>query len=409
MKSILPDPHNHVPPVCPGDDWDDAEGFDSKGGNISAALPPRRSVNLDRSASQADTSPEAGLRIDSVLPQEDLSDRADRLEVLEYKSSVVKLDQPVEAPPKVVAQFKFLERPKRDKADRLDRGEGRDWGDRHRFSMRWIIGIGLGVASLVVLSISLLPSINASNASRPGRHEKMLIVQDAEPGVVIPNLDFLITKHSAALEISYRYFKATQIADVLTVVRDPEILADVLAKQWKPAVISESTFKNFSPENSTWEAVEIGGEACGILRLELPDSKGFTGYFVREGDEIRMDWKATFAYGTATFLELASGNGIATEIRGLISRADFYSSLWLEDDYQSYRFISPQDDKVVWVYARRDEAAANALVAAVGSGEITGNSEPAQKITLHLERGAEGTSPNQWLIREVLQVDWLTR
>jgi len=406
MKSILPDPNNHVPPVSPGDGWDDAEGFDSNSSATLAALPPRR-VTLDKSASPTDTSSQVGLRIDGTLVRDEPLDSATRLEVLEHKGSVVKLDQPVEAPPKVLAQIKFHERPKHVKVDQLQ-GEGGDWGDRHRFSMRWIIGLGLGIAGLVVLSISLLPSINASNASRPGRNEKMLVVQDAVPGVVIPNLDFLITQHSAALATYHRYLRATQITGILPLVRDSTNLAGFLTQQWRPRDASENSPVNFSPDNSTWETVELGGKACGILRLELPDSARLTGYFIREGEELRMDWKATFAYGTATFEELASGNGDATEVRGSISRADFYSAIWPENEYQSYRFLSPHDDKVVWVYARREGPVAASLISSVGSGEITGDTQPPQKVTLHLEPGPDGSSPNQWLIREVLQIDWLT-
>lgn len=407
MKSILSDPNNHVPPVCPGDGWDDAEGFDTNGTAAPAALPPRR-ASSDRTSHAADATPQMGLRIDGTSAREELLEPASRLEVQEHKLSVVKLDQPVEAPPKVVAQVKFHERPERPKANKLLRGEGRDWGDKHRFSMRWIIGLGLGVAGLVVLSISLLPRINASNAPRPGSKEKMLIVQDKEPEVVIPNLEFLVTKHSTALSIARRYWQATQIADVEPLLRATTNLADILSKEWQPRGIPEDSLLRFSPENSTWEAVEVDGKTCGILRLDLPDSTKLTGYFVREGQELRMDWKATFAYGTATFDELVAGRGDASEVRGSISRAEFYSTTWPEDDYQSYRFLSPFDERVVWVYARRDNPAANTLVSAIGSGEITGDSQPAQKITLHLERGSDGSLPNQWLIQDIVQLDWLT-
>jgi hypothetical protein len=331
-----------------------------------------------------------------------------RLEVTEHRLDVVKLDQPVEAPPKVVALVKFHERPKRLKRDTLQRGEGRDWGDRHRFSMRWIIGLGLGVAGLVVLSISLLPMINASNASRPGAKEALLVVEDTVPAVVIPHLDFLITKQTAAIAILQHYWQAKQVAEVLPLVRDSANMADILLEKWQPRGISESSLVKFSPENSTWETVELGGKACGLLRSELPDSTNLTAYFVCEGEQLRMDWKATFAFGTSTFEELSSGKGAATEVRGSISRAEFYDARFPENEFQSYRFLSPSDEKVVWVYSHREGPVAESLMSVIGSGEITGDQQPPQKITLHLERGPNGTSANQWLIREVVQIDWLT-
>jgi hypothetical protein len=400
------DPNNHVPPVSPGDDWGDAEGFEPDGGPSVAALPPRRSAQ-DRPPGAANPAHQVGLRIESTVTREESMDCTARLEVHEYQSEVVKLDQPLDAPPKMVALFKFHERPKRDKGNPL-RGEGRDWGERHRFSIRWIIGIGLGVTGVVVLSIAMLPSINASNASRPSRNETRLVIDDAEPVAAIPDLDFLAKQHSAALAICRACLQASQAGEVMPWIRDSQALAEVVSKQWQAAGFSEEKLSQLTPDNSTWEVVELGGKAYGLVRLEFPDSTRFTGYFTREGEELRMDWKATFAYGTATFDELVMGKGDAREIRGSISRADFYSSLWPENEYQCYRFQSPYDGRMVWIYARRDTPVASLLVSSLGSGEITGDSQAAQKITLQLDRGGDESPPNQWLIREVLQVDWAT-
>jgi hypothetical protein len=408
MKSMLPDPNNHVPPVSPGDDWGDAEGFDAQGAASPAALPPRRAAS-DRSANSSPSSAQqVGLRIDGPSLREDPVDAPLRLQVTEHKLDVIKLDQPVDAPPKVVALLKFQERPQRPKGDALQQGEGRDWGDRHRFSMRWIIGLGLGVAGLVVLSISLLPMINASNASRPGAKETLLVVEETAPPVVIPHLDFLSNKQTPALAILQRYWQAKQVAEVLPLVRDSAKMTGILSQNWRPREVSENPLAKFSPEDSTWETVEMGGKACGILRSELPDSTNLTAYFVCEADELRMDWKATFAFGTSTFEELSSGKGAATEVRGTISRTEFYCTHFPEDDFQSYRFLSPSDEKVVWVYSRRSGPVADSLMSVIGSGEITGDEQPPQKITLHLERGPDGTSGNQWIIREIVQIDWLT-
>ncbi|MEY3897606.1 MAG: hypothetical protein RLZZ214_3127, partial [Verrucomicrobiota bacterium] len=41
-------------------------------------------------------------------------------------------------------------------------------------------------------------------------------------------------------------------------------------------------------------------------------------------------------------------------------------------------------------------------------GEIIGESKSIQKATLRLTRGPDGSIPNQWLIRELLHIDWAT-
>ena len=121
-----------------------------------------------------------------------------------------------------------------------------------------------------------------------------------------------------------------------------------------------------------------------------------------------LDWKATTVFGTASLSQLSEGAGDGSEIRGSLSKADFYNATWPEEDYQSYRLTTPNEEASVWCYSRRGETAKHSISSLFNSGEITGEAQTIRKATLSLARGPAEALPNQWLIEEMLHVDWGT-
>jgi glutamate/tyrosine decarboxylase-like PLP-dependent enzyme len=154
--------------------------------------------------------------------------------------------------------------------------------------------------------------------------------------------------------------------------------------------------------------LELAGQACGLLQGEFPDHSQFSAYFTQTGNHPKLDWKATTAYGTASFKELVQNQGDASEIRGEISKAEFYNAAWPETDYRCYRLISPDGETVIWGYTRRGEATEHAIASLLDKGEIVKEAQNSHKITLRLERGPTAAQANQWLIGEMLHIDWVT-
>jgi hypothetical protein len=144
------------------------------------------------------------------------------------------------------------------------------------------------------------------------------------------------------------------------------------------------------------------------LEGDLPDHRKFAAYFTWQGGRLLMDWKATVAFGTATFEQLAEGKGDASEIRGEIAASDYYSAFWPEAEYRSYRLTSPDQESSIWCYVRRGDAAEGVVAPLFNRGVIIGESQSSRKITLRLVRGSPESLPNQWLIGEMLHVDWAT-
>lgn len=327
-----------------------------------------------------------------------------RLEVREFGGSVLRLDEKemVPSPEKTPQQEQpFLPRPPRKAL--ASRGEGGDWGVAHRHRLPWLTGGGVALcAAAVVCGIVILPKINApsEDSTRP------LMVVETE--VEIKGMDLLnalVARRSEALEIFRSFVLASQVEDVIPLVLGGSSLTETLRKHWQPREIP----LDWKPHShSSWTIVESTSLPYVLLQGDLPDHHPFAAYFTREGQRLVLDWKATAAFGTASFDELETGGGDPAEIRGVISTTDYYSTIWPETEYQSYRLVSPDGKKFVWGYARRGGEPDATLSPLLKPGVIIREPNTPKKITLRLERGPTGAAPNQWLISEVLQLDWFT-
>ena len=192
----------------------------------------------------------------------------------------------------------------------------------------------------------------------------------------------------------------------MPIIRDAATLKPVLRQRWEPVRIP----RDWKPEaDAGWIVKELADHPCGILSGHLPDNSRFEAYFTGDNNRLLLDWKATTAYGSATFKDLEQGRGDGSEIRGKISLTDYYSQAFPESDYQAYRFASPDGDHNIWCYAARDSAAASGLARELNAGPILEKSTDSSRVTLALDRGPEEALPNQWLVRDLLQIDWVDR
>lgn len=403
MNSGFSDPNNHVPEVTPDDAWGDSEVHFAEYAQPTALLPPRRSV-ADKTPSPA-VSMEIGLRIDTKLSQDEPVDEPRKLVVQEFNGSIVRLDQDENAPPKVDRIMTFRERPANLPSTGNTRGEGREWGRAHRGSTRWIWGMIGGVAVLVVLGIFLLPVINAPNAAREIPGSESPAISEDPTSLLVERMNRMLERQEDAARI-YRSFGLAEVSDeAAPYLRDGEALKETLRANWKRLQIP----KDWNPaDESNWSVVELQGNACGLLQGQLPDHSSFTAYFTTDQDQLLLDWKATTGYGTSSFARLESGNCDASEIRGVITISDYYTSTFPESDYQSFRFASPDGKTTLWCYTPRDSEVFGKLSKELEPGSIDTDSKGPKKVTLRLERGPEGSLPNQWMIGGLLHLDWLS-
>lgn len=399
MKSTLLDPNNHVPEVSPDDGWGDTQGVSPEPtSGANPVLPPRR-IATPHNAAPAAATDQVGLRINPNLARGETPDTPQRLEVQELKSGVVRLGSTSQ---KIPRQITFRERPPPESHEAQSLEVVHQWGVSRRRPVRWIIAAGVGVLAIIILVMMLLPAINAPNAARQGPVEQPIVETKIEG---LEEMNLLFSKQAAAMRIFSTYVSASQVDEIIPLLREGEASREALPNHWRP----QENLTSWEPAaDSAWDVLDVAGRPCGLLRGTLPDQSGFSAYFILDGNRLLLDWKATSGFGTATFGQLEKGLGDSSEIRGEISSADYHNKLFPEREYQSYRLLSPDQQIAIWCYARRDEDPDQIISPLLHENYIGSEFYQSRKITLRLIRGPSGAQPNQWLIEKVLHLEWVT-
>jgi hypothetical protein len=214
----------------------------------------------------------------------------------------------------------------------------------------------------------------------------------------------LLTKQPEAIQVFQAYGQASDAEGVVPLIRDGEVLQETLRKHWQPLNLP----KQWAPAvSSAWHVLDAGGSPFALMQGDFPDKTRYSAYFVKQGGRLLLDWKATTAFGSATFEELEKGTGDSSEVRGMISPAEFYNATWPERIFRSYRLVSPDGLSAIWCYVQRGSVAESRIFPLFKRGEILEETQEARKITLQLERGPADAAPNQWLIGQMLHLEWI--
>jgi len=403
MNSILINPHNHAPAVMPDDVWGDHDRWQQpRPRGATLVLPPKKTPPAETAATGR--SPD-GLRIGTETPRRSPEATANQLEVRQIHGRVLRLDPEISTALKVPRQITYQSLPVAEDVNRSSRGEGKDWGRTRTQSVRWIIGTGLGVSSLVVVALALLPLINDSNAERP-RPGQTGLVLDKEEGKTagIESANDLLRQQSEAEQLFRGFASASIVEDILPLVRDEAAVAPLIRSLHRPARVTKAWLP---PDSTRWNVIANDGRPFAMLEGTLPDFSKFSAYCVLSANQLRLDWKATTGYGTATFEELTRGQGDPTEIRARILLAPFYTAIYPEAEFQSYQLISPDGSQAIWGYTHRGEAVDGMLGKLFQGGDILESTSEPPKITVRLAQGPAGSLPNQWVIAVMWNMDWI--
>ena len=291
---------------------------------------------------------------------------------------------------------------------RFIRGERWDWGEgRGRASLKWMVLAGTGVLGLLLLAavLGLKGGKGKTRESDKSLYGGMAMEEeDVARSDDLELLAMLTQSQEVAREIFGKYAAASSPGEVSGLLLHSEAVAPLVAKDWKP--LSEKA--DWVPgDEAVWSVQEYEGDRYGTLEGTLPDFTGYLAFFRKNGDELKLDWKATTGYGSATFDELKQGKGDGGEIRGWLSPADFYTFAMPEEKFRSFRMMSPDGDSNLWVYTPRDGELDVKLTKLFIPSEITGEALSEARVTLSLEPGPEEGLSNQWLVRGVESLSWL--
>jgi hypothetical protein len=409
MNPRLIDPDSPAPGMVPADVWADAVAWDPATPPLSVwsnttVLPDKRTSPQSRADAPADN---PCMSCHPALKKARHSDRETQaqLEVVTIDGHVLRLDPEGSFSPKTTLPVLVSETPVAPDPRREPGGADANWGLRQNFSLRWILTISLGISTVLIVALMLLPLINQSNAVPHDKQSTGLVLDRETRSAGSASWNELLTRQPDAQQVFRAFARARVADDLLPLLRHPDIVAPLIRAQFRPVLLSHDWTP---PADSTWIVVDNYTCPYAILEGSLPDFSTFSAYLVLSHQHLLLDWKATTGYGTATFDELQQQQGDPREIRAWIFPADFYTDRFPEADFQSYQLTAPDYRKTLWTYTRRGDATDVALAQLFPSGSIPANPTAPEKVTLRLQPAPQGSLPNQWRIQEMLHKDWIT-
>ncbi len=275
-----------------------------------------------------------------------------------------------------------------------------------RATLIWIMSAGAVVIFIVVGAILL------SRPAKPGSEApKLTIFSDAKTdkpekgGIKVKeSLGTLIDGEDQAKMIFAKYATAKELDDLMDLIHLPDKNRKLISNVWEPLGIASG----WKPgENSTWLVMEAGGVRYGVLTGVLPNSMSFRAVLRQDGDAMKIDWRATTGYSSANYAELKHGKGDAVEIRAILSPGDFHTFSLPEGEFRCYRLTAPDREENIWAYTKLNSAYDAKLVSQFVPSQLTGEAPREIPVVMMLARGPAQSLPNQWIVSNVVRLNWL--
>lgn len=294
------------------------------------------------------------------------------------------------------------------KRRRVAQRESNSWGEaKGAHSSKWILYSAVGIVLVMALAVFLNQRAAKRVAGKPepsltGPAEAKVVEDDPKPA------DLLTGRQKEGIGIYAAFATATSLEDFSAYLYSSDTTIPIIEKYWEPSSVS----KNWRPtDDSKWTVFEQEGVIFATLEGINADYSRFLAFFRYEESGIKLDWKATVGYCSDSFEELGSGkgDGDGSEIRVWLSPSDFYTTVFPEGEFQSYRLKSPEDDHTLWGYANMEGELQQALRELFLPSQITGEMQSEVQVVLKIEPGPDGVLPNQWIITELIRLNWLDK
>jgi hypothetical protein len=406
------DPNNHVPAVTPDDDWD---GLDVNQ-VFESQLPPRRSdlpkvprADVSLSGFKAIESTRASTAVVSTENKQlgnsalNMNVNAERFvkEKDDFQAAHVMDQVTLGDDSKSNGQVSGMR-------GHLASGERDDWGVHHKkSSSRWMFYMAIGVILLISLTVFLSQFAGKKSIRESDKSGLSQLVPVEVPKVEDEDLGLLgelFNSDEDAIQMYGDFASEENSGDFLKFIYLSERNAPLVQKQWKPLGAS----REWSPSDKLiWNTYQDDETVYAELRGVNHDFSKFLAFFRFENADLKMDWKATTGYGTASFSELKMGEGDGSEVRGWISISDFFTQQLPDDRYHSFLMTSPKKEVSVWIYTEIGSEVDKDILALFTASPITGEYQSEARVILNLERGEQEILPSQWMIKSLIAENWL--
>jgi len=405
------DPNNHAPELAPGDDW----GDEGAAGEQGVVLPRKRSADERPAFREVKDDGPKGLEIGVRIVEESDTPKsakvtAHRLEVQEFAPKQSVVESAAVPLPKVVPKLVLekVETPSEEESEIWSprATDADNWGKQHKGSFRWMVITGIVLGAVLITIAILLPRMGWKGEKRAKSYFSSLEIDDT-PVLATEKNDEGLPENAQeqSMATAVVYANAKSLEEVLPLVRDRARVEPLMRQRWKPFPV---TSKWAIPDEAQWSIQRIDDREFGHLTGMLPDFNPFQMFFVRDGDKMVVDWEASFAYSETTFADLSKNQGAGGVIRGILAPADLYTISLPEEAYQCYRVTSPDREIGIWCYVKRNTPEAEKIAGLFQQSAIPREIFGEYPVTLKLEKAPADSLPNQWVISEMLHIDWIT-
>lgn len=208
-----------------------------------------------------------------------------------------------------------------------------------------------------------------------------------------------------AIKILQQVTAATKAEQLLPFIRQSPATQTLLAKHWKPW---HSPPQLDEPDQLQSDYDHTSGTAFLWLQGSNQDGSTFLAFFVKEGDDLRLDWEATMELGEArlsTLAKLPTTHPVA--MRVILSPSPYYLPTLPESEYESYKITCLHDDTIVWGYVRRGTPEHKQINDLLQLDAYLLEAISAVRVTVKIRRTDDVNSQNRFFITEMLHKDWV--
>lgn len=281
------------------------------------------------------------------------------------------------------------------------------WQGRARLPWKWWACGGVAVAMLLAASVASVLALNtARQASSP---RPAVSGYELEKVELDERFAFFqedpIPLQAEAVRLLAGYTAARSADEALGWVRDPEQLRGRLQARWKPWPAAPRLERQDALQYAFTDSMN---PPFMVLLGKRADHLPFRAYFVRDDGRLRLDWEATEGVCDIPIHELAQ----TPVVRGAVVRCElkaqpFYTASMPESGFNSFSINSADRQSWVWGYAERDSALDRRLKEALDAGGAIWEAKERERMTLRITSAPGREQPNQFLITDMLHIDWV--
>lgn len=198
------------------------------------------------------------------------------------------------------------------------------------------------------------------------------------------------------------YAAATTVEEARPLIRASQRDSELLEQRWQPLVLrpgaaEESSIELHSSPERDWISVDV----------ETDDFREQQLVYIVDGDELQLDWRASFEVGEVEFSELRSLPDDAEVSMYVIAKPVVFSTpLFPEDEWHCFELSERFGDGFVWGFFRRNSAVDEEMAGIMRRDTVLFHQVRMKDLRLRLRR-PPGLPPGQFEIVAIDGSGWI--